>query len=81
MARVNKNFESLTDEAIDNIREDRAQAQDLLRDLVKYIGRDGAVHCGVVIQLDERPLSTALVLLQSASHSIWIQRRNLEIIQ
>ena len=50
-------------------------------DLVKYIGRDGAVHCGVVIQLDERPLSTALVLLQSASHSMWIQRRNLEIIQ
>jgi F0F1-type ATP synthase membrane subunit b/b' len=44
MARVNKNFESLTDEAIDNIRADREQTQDLLKDLVKYISSSEDRH-------------------------------------
>jgi len=44
MARLNKNFESLTDEAIENIRSDREQTQDLLQDLVKYIAASEDRH-------------------------------------
>ena len=35
---MKKNFESLVEEAITNIREDREQTKDLLRDLIKYLG-------------------------------------------
>ena len=31
-------FETLTEEALDNIRKDREQTQDLLKDLIKYLG-------------------------------------------
>ena len=44
MGRINKNFESLTDEAIDNIRKDREQTQELLKDLVKYLSSDEHRH-------------------------------------
>ena len=44
MARLNKNFDSLTDEAIENVRADREQTQDLLRDLVKYIAASEDRH-------------------------------------
>tara|TARA_R110002060_G_scaffold29427_1_gene39761 strand:+ start:417 stop:713 length:297 start_codon:yes stop_codon:yes gene_type:complete len=37
MERIKKDFESLTEEAITNIREDREQTKDLLRDLIKYM--------------------------------------------
>jgi len=35
---MSKDFEALTDEAINNIRSDREQTKDLLQDLIKYIG-------------------------------------------
>jgi len=34
---VKENFEALTEEALINIREDREQTKDLLKDLIKYI--------------------------------------------
>jgi len=37
MERIKKDFDSLTEEAITNIREDRAQTKDLLTDLIKYM--------------------------------------------
>jgi len=37
MERLKKDFDSLTEEAILNIREDRAQTKDLLTDLIKYM--------------------------------------------
>ena len=39
-----KDFESLVDEAIKNIREDRGQTKELLKDLVKYIATDEHRH-------------------------------------
>ena len=35
---MNKDFETLAEEALDNIREDREQTKDLLKDLIKYLG-------------------------------------------
>ena len=37
MERIRKDFDSLTEEAISNIREDRDQTKDLLKDLIKYM--------------------------------------------
>ena len=37
MERIKKDFETLTKEAITNIREDREQTKDLLKDLIKYM--------------------------------------------
>jgi hypothetical protein len=39
-----KDFDSLTDEAIENIREDREQTKDLLQDLIKYISASEDRH-------------------------------------
>jgi|TARA_R110000824_G_scaffold43928_5_gene128191 hypothetical protein len=44
MERIKKNFEHLTDEAIENIRKDRDQTQELLRDLIKYLAGDDHRH-------------------------------------
>tara|TARA_Y100001938_G_C7924974_1_gene346426 strand:- start:21 stop:317 length:297 start_codon:yes stop_codon:yes gene_type:complete len=44
MGRISKSFEALTDEAIDNIRKDREQTQELLKDLVKYLSSDEHRH-------------------------------------
>jgi len=44
MERLKKNFESLTDEALDNIRADREQTQELLKDLIKYLSADEHRH-------------------------------------
>jgi len=44
MERLKKNFESLTDEALDNIRADREQTQELLKDLIKYLSGDEHRH-------------------------------------
>mgnify|MGYP003137166786 CR=1 FL=1 len=44
MGRLKKNFESLTDEAIENIRADRDQTQELLKDLIKYLSGDDHRH-------------------------------------
>ena len=44
MERLKKDFESLTEEAIENIREDRTQTKELLKDLVKYLGADEHRH-------------------------------------
>jgi hypothetical protein len=44
MERINKDFESLTDEAIENIRKDREQTTELLKDLVKYLSTDEHRH-------------------------------------
>ena len=35
---MKKDFETLAEEALDNIREDREQTKDLLKDLIKYLG-------------------------------------------
>lgn len=37
MERMKKDFEDLADEALENIRADREQTNDLLKDLIKYI--------------------------------------------
>ena len=37
MERLKKDFETLTEEAIGNIRDDREQTKDLLKDLIKYM--------------------------------------------
>ena len=37
MERIKSKFDDLANEAIDNIRADRAQTKELLKDLVKYI--------------------------------------------
>ena len=44
MERLKKDFESLTEEAIKNIREDRTQTKELLKDLVKYLSADEHRH-------------------------------------
>ena len=44
MEQLNKNFDSLTEEAIDNVRADRNQTKELLKDLVKYLSTDEHRH-------------------------------------
>ena len=44
MERINKDFESLTEEALKNIREDRGQTKELLKDLIKYLSGDEHRH-------------------------------------
>jgi len=44
MERLKKDFDSLTDEAIENIRKDREQANELLKDLIKYMAGDDHRH-------------------------------------
>ena len=44
MERVNKDFDSLTSEAIENIRKDREQTKELLKDLIKYLSGDDHRH-------------------------------------
>ena len=44
MERIDKDFKALTDEALSNIREDRVQAKELLKDLVKYLSNDEHRH-------------------------------------
>jgi len=44
MERIKKDFETLSEEAIDNIRADRDQTKELLKDLVKYLSTDEHRH-------------------------------------
>ena len=44
MERLKKDFDSLTDEAIENIRKDREQTKELLKDLIKYMAGDDHRH-------------------------------------
>jgi len=44
MERLKKDFESLSDEALKNIREDRDQTKQLLKDLIKYLSSDEHRH-------------------------------------
>jgi hypothetical protein len=44
MEQVKKDFETLAEEAIDNIRSDRNQTQELLKDLIKYLSTDEHRH-------------------------------------
>jgi F0F1-type ATP synthase membrane subunit b/b' len=44
MERLKKDFDTLAKEAIDNIRADRNQTKELLKDLVKYLGNDEHRH-------------------------------------
>ena len=44
MERLKKDFETLAEEAIDNIRADRDQTKELLKDLVKYLSSDEHRH-------------------------------------
>ena len=44
MERLKKDFETLAEEAIDNIRADRDQTKELLKDLVKYLSNDEHRH-------------------------------------
>ncbi len=41
---MKKDFESLTEEAINNIRDDREQTKQLLNDLIKYLSSDEHRH-------------------------------------
>ena len=52
----------------------------LAGDLVKYIGRDGSVHYGVVIAVDKHTHGPVRAQLHSADYSMWFQRRTLEVI-
>jgi len=44
MERIKKDFESLTEEALENVREDRIQTKELLKDLIKYLSSDDHRH-------------------------------------
>jgi hypothetical protein len=44
MERLKKDFETLAEEAINNIRSDREQTKELLKDLVKYLSSDEHRH-------------------------------------
>jgi hypothetical protein len=44
MERLKKDFEALAEEALDNIRADRDQTKELLKDLVKYLSSDEHRH-------------------------------------
>ena len=44
MEQLKKDFESLTEEVLRNIREDRNQTKELLKDLVKYLSNDEHRH-------------------------------------
>tara|TARA_Y100000310_G_scaffold333749_1_gene411931 strand:- start:127 stop:432 length:306 start_codon:yes stop_codon:yes gene_type:complete len=44
MEQIKKDFETLAEEAIDNIRSDRNQTKELLKDLVKYLSSDEHRH-------------------------------------
>jgi len=44
MERIKKDFESLTEEALENVREDRIQTKELLKDLIKYLSNDDHRH-------------------------------------
>jgi len=44
MGRLNKSFDSLTEEALGNIRADREQTKELLKDLIKYLSGDDHRH-------------------------------------
>jgi len=44
MEQIKKDFESLAEEAIENIRADRDQTKELLKDLIKYLGADEHRH-------------------------------------
>ena len=44
MNNIKKDFNSLANEAIKNIRDDREQTQQLLKDLVKYLAGDEHRH-------------------------------------
>ncbi len=41
---MSREFDTLVDEAIENIRKDRSQTHELLKDLVKYISGDDHRH-------------------------------------
>ena len=41
---MSKDFDNLVDEAIENIRNDRTQTHDLLKDLINYIAGDDHRH-------------------------------------
>jgi hypothetical protein len=49
MERIKSKFDDLANEAIDNIRADRAQTKELLKDLVKYISSSEDRHRDVGI--------------------------------
>tara|TARA_R110000824_G_scaffold127_6_gene471 strand:+ start:2246 stop:2545 length:300 start_codon:yes stop_codon:yes gene_type:complete len=44
MERLKKDFETLAEEAIENIRADRDQTKELLKDLIKYLSADEHRH-------------------------------------
>ena len=49
-------------------------------DLIKYIGRDGSAHYGIVTEIDSRTHGPVQALLQCASYTMWFQRRALEVV-
>ena len=51
-----------------------------LGDLVKYIGRTGEAHYGIVTRVDTRTHGPVRVLLHCASYNMWFQRRTLEVV-
>ena len=67
MGQVKQNFDKLTSEAINNIRDDREQTQELLQDLIKYLS--GA---------DERHKEVGLT---AAKYMETLQRSNEQLVK
>jgi len=67
VGQVKQNFDKLTSEAINNIRDDREQTQELLQDLIKYLS--GA---------DERHKEVGLT---AAKYMETLQRSNEQLVK
>ena len=67
MGQVKQDFDKLTSEAINNIRDDRGQTQELLQDLIKYLS--GA---------DERHKEVGLT---AAKYMETLQRSNEQLVK
>ena len=64
---MSKDFDNLVDEAIENIRNDRTQTHDLLKDLINYIAGD-----------DHRPKEVGLT---AAKYVETLQRSNEQLVK
>lgn len=49
-------------------------------DLVKYIGRNGDAHYGIVIEVDSRTYGPVRALLHCANYSMWFGPGTLEVV-
>ena len=49
-------------------------------DFVKYIGRNGDAHYGIVIEVDSRTYGPVRALLHCANYSMWFGPGTLEVV-